>query len=73
MLCPTLFNIFTNVLDGGFESTFTKFTDDTKLSGEVNTAEGRATLQRDMDRLEEWASKNSLKSSKDKCKVLRLG
>lgn len=46
---------------------------DIKLSGDVNTLEGRATLQDDLDRLEEWANKNVRKFSKGKCKVLHLG
>ncbi|GAB0181685.1 mitochondrial enolase superfamily member 1 [Grus japonensis] len=50
-----------------------KFADDTKLSGEVDTSERRATLQEDLDRLEECANKNLTKFSKDKYKVLHLG
>ncbi|GAB0184934.1 hypothetical protein GRJ2_000958700 [Grus japonensis] len=50
-----------------------KFSDDSKLSGEVDASEGRATLQEDLDRLEEWANKNLMKFNKDKCKVLHLG
>lgn len=33
---------------------------------------GEATLQEDLDCLEEWASKNPMKFNKDKCKVLLL-
>ncbi|KAK4829010.1 hypothetical protein QYF61_001766 [Mycteria americana] len=51
----------------------TKFADDTKLSDEVNTSEERGILQRDLDRLEEWASKYRMKFIKDKCKLLHLG
>ncbi|KAK4822647.1 hypothetical protein QYF61_018599 [Mycteria americana] len=72
ILGPTLFNIFINDLDGGTESTPTKFAN-TKLGGEVDMSEGRAISQRNLDRLEEWASKNSRKFNKSRCKVLHLG
>jgi len=38
------------------ESTLTEFGDDTELGDDVGTSEGRAILQKDLDRLEGWAS-----------------
>lgn len=57
----------------GIESTLTMFADEIKLGGRVEMSEGRVILLRDLDRLEEWASKNSVKFKTDKCKVRHLG
>ncbi|KAK4809950.1 LOW QUALITY PROTEIN: hypothetical protein QYF61_002907 [Mycteria americana] len=73
ILGPTLFNIFISDVDDRIKRTLMKFADDTKLSGEADTSEGRATLQEGLDRLEERANKNLMKFNKDKCKVLHLG
>lgn len=35
--------------------------------------ESRATIQRDLQRLQEWVSRNLTKFSKDRCQVLCLG
>jgi len=73
---PTLFNIFISDLDDEIKCTLMKLVDNTKLSGEVGTTEGRATLQKDLDRLEGWANKKLMKFQMyglDKCKVSHLG
>lgn len=53
---PTLFNMFINDLDDGIKSTLTKVAND--------LSERRAISQRDLDRLEEQTSRNSIKSKR---------
>ncbi|GAB0192434.1 hypothetical protein GRJ2_001708700 [Grus japonensis] len=60
-------------MDSGIECTLSKFANNTKLCGVVDTLEGKDAIQRDLDRLERWAGVNRMKFNRAKCKVLHVG
>jgi len=73
VLRPILFSIFVNDLDNETECTLSKFADNTKLGGVTDTPDGHAAIQKELDRVGNWANRSLMKFNKEKCQVLYLG
>lgn len=60
---PVLFRVFIHEPDIEIKCTPSKFADETKLNGVVDTIEERDIIQRDLDKLENWVYENIMKFS----------
>ncbi|GAB0194946.1 sorting nexin-12 [Grus japonensis] len=68
----TLVNIVP-IFRKGIKCMLSKFADNTKLGGAVDSLDSREALQRDLDRLDSWTITNCMKFNKSKCQILHLG
>ena len=68
ILGPLLFIVYTNDLDEKMTSTVLKFSDDTKISSNI-----QQELQRDLDTAVKWAQTWQMQFNTSKCKVMHVG
>jgi hypothetical protein len=76
VLGPTCFIIFINDIDEVLELVngfVYKFADDTKYGRVVNNEDDREEMQRNINKLMEWADKWQMDFNTTKCKVLHMG
>jgi len=69
----TLFIICITDLDDGTECALSKFANNTKLRGVVDTPDAFAAILRDLNKMEKWADRSLADFNKGKCKSLHLG
>ena len=73
VLWPTCFIVYINDLEENVDSSVSKFADDTKMYMDVSTKEGNRVLQRDIDKVVEWADKWQMEFNSEKCAVMHIG
>lgn len=72
VLGPLLFLVYINDLPDCIESRVRLFADDCLVYREINSVDDQLALQRDLDSLEEWASKWGMKFNPSKCNILSI-
>ena len=73
VLCPLLFVIYIDDLDENLGGMVSKFADDIKIGGIVDSEEGYLGLQQDLDQLGQWADEWQMEFNLDKCEVMHFG
>ena len=68
-----LFTLYVNDIDEDVSAFLRKFVDDTKIASIVETDEDAMVLQKDVDKMVEWARKWEMTFNVAKCKVLHVG
>ena len=73
VLGPVLFLVYINDLPDALENVVKLFADDTKVYRTIDDDKDSTSLQRDLDRLEDWSDKWQLHFNASKCKCMHLG
>ncbi len=73
VLGPMLFVCYINDLPDVIHTMVRMFADDTKIFTDVSDTDNQEELQKDIERLDEWASEWQLTFNATKCKVMHLG
>ena len=73
VLGPLLFLLYIDDLEEGIEGKLVKFADDSKLGRVVDSVQDGMCMQRDLDKIYEWAKKWQMELNLDKCFVMHLG
>ena len=73
VLGPLLFVIYINDLNENLRGMVSKFADDTKIGGIVDSEEGYLGLQRDLGQLGQWTDEWQMEFNLDKCEVMHFG
>lgn len=74
VLGPVLFfNVFLNDTGSEVKLSLSKFADETKLSGTVDTPEYWGVIQENPDNLEKCAHENLMRLNRAECKVMHVG
>ncbi len=73
VLGPLQFIIYINDLDNGVKCKLSKFADDTKLGGKVDSRGGGDQIQESIDTCIDWAKDWQMEFNLSKCKVLGMG
>ncbi len=73
LLGPLLFMIYINYLDSGMKGRLSKFADDTKLGGKVDSRGDGDQIQESIDTCKDWAKDWQMEFNLSKGEVLGMG
>jgi len=73
VLAPVMFAIYVNDMPEGVDSYISLFADDAKLLRKVHCKEDCVTMQKDLDKINDWSRKWEMDFNTSKCKIMEFG